>query len=267
MRRKTRWPCALGCAVLAAGLVGSTGCFHLRAPAAPQPDCTLACQELPRGCRNRVYVFLVNGLDPANCGNLTGLRDYLHELGFIKTYYGQVFHASHFAKEICRIRCEEPDARFVLIGFDIGANAIGALARSVAPDGVLIDLAVYLSGSCLKDGAADRPDNVVRALNIQGGGCLDKERSLAAAENIQLPGTSHYAPPTHPYTLEVLAHELAQVAAQVPVAVPAAPPPAPDAELAPTPRPVAGPPPGPRDEWDFLKPVSRLGQRKAPDRP
>lgn len=252
--------------LLALGLAASSGCFHLQPLAAPQADCQRTCHELPRGCRNGVYVFLLNGLDPGNCANLTGLRDYLHELGFIKTYYGQLHHTTWFAKEMRRIHCEEPDARFVLIGFDLGANGACSLARAVAPDGIVIDLMVYLSGSHLKD-TADRQGNVFRVLNIQGCSRLDKGRPLTGAENVRIPEASHYGSPTHPYTLEALAHELAQVAALVPVRAPVELAPPPEADAAPTPRPVPAPSREIRDEWDFLKPVSRLGQRPGPGRP
>src|SRR5438034_10131305 len=64
---------------------------------------TEPCQSVPRCCRDHVYIFMVNGLDPWNYGNLTGVRDYIQELGFNKTYYGQVYHVWWFNAEIRRI--------------------------------------------------------------------------------------------------------------------------------------------------------------------
>src|SRR4051794_40666540 len=91
--------------VLAASLTcaasGCMSCFNPVAP--PQADWLSTCHALPHLERNRVYVFLMNGLDPVNCCNLTGVRDCLQTLGFIKTYYGQPFHYWWFASEIRRL--------------------------------------------------------------------------------------------------------------------------------------------------------------------
>ena len=82
--------------------------------------------------------------------------------------------------------------------------------------------------------------------------------TLEDAENTHLPDVHHFGSPTHPYTLEMLARELSLVAATVPV-VELLPRPLPGGEEPPTPRPV--PPQARRTtgEWDFLRPVSRLG--------
>ena len=91
--------------------------------------------------------FLMNGLDVVNCGNLAGLRDYLHDMGFNQIYYGQLYHVWWFQCEIARIHREDPDARFVLVGYDLGVNAVDGLARHVAHDGVQIASLVFLSGN------------------------------------------------------------------------------------------------------------------------
>src|SRR5437764_243197 len=52
------------------------------------------------GNASYVYVFVVNGLDPLNYGNLTGLRDHIRALGFEHVFFGQLYHAGWIKKEI-----------------------------------------------------------------------------------------------------------------------------------------------------------------------
>jgi hypothetical protein len=229
---------------------GCLTCLHPVTPPAKEQVCL--CGELPRCCRNHVYVFFVNGLDPLDCANLNGVRDYVQGLGFIKTYYGQLYHKSYFASEIRRLHQEDPDARFVLVGFSFGANQVRDLAHAVRPDGVTIDLLVYLGGNTLENTPEDRPENALRTLNVLASGCVWNGDTLDGAENVHYADVWHFGSPTHPHTLDLLAEELAVVAGRVPVVLPAELPPL-EGEQAPTPRPVTVRPEGPPDEWDFLK--------------
>lgn len=237
-----------------------SGCFHLHSIHSPPPDWVEPCQIIPQCARGHVYIFLVHGFDPIDCSNLAGVRDYVQCLGFTKTYYGQFYHTSHFEKEVRRIHQEDPHARFVLIGFSLGANQVRTLAQSVKDDGISIDLLVYLSGNTLKDIPRDRPENACRIVNILAQGCIWNGATLEGAENVQVRKVGHFGSPTHHYTLETLARELAAVAATVPVVRPPEPKTPPE-EIPPTPRPLTSQPEEPRDEWDFLKPAPNLGNR------
>jgi hypothetical protein len=254
--------------VLTSGCLGFVHPIH-----SPQKEDLAACTEVPAACKNRVHIFLINGLDPFEVGNLKGLQDYLHSLGFIKTWYGQPFHAFLFAKEILKIHAEEPTARFVLIGFSYGAG----LARDVVDDmckaGIPADLLVYIDGVDLTQRRLDRPHHALRVINILS--CYrDAERKLEAAENMQYDDVWHFGAPTHPKTLKMLAEELAVVALRVPIEEPMLPPRPPE-ELPPhpTPRvlppPLPGPgtlppprpasPPPPEGDWKFLEPDGTTG--------
>jgi len=199
-----------------------------------------------------VYIFFLNGNDPLDCSNLTGLCERLQELGYIKTYLGEWFYTSYFAKEICRIHKEDPTARFVLIGFGYGADQARKLAGKVEPDGVPIDLVVYLGGCTKEEAGKDRPGNVAHVLNIQGsswfGGCPHLEN----AENINYTEVCQQGTVTHKRTVDALVMELAQVTSRVPVIEKVPPPNARPPE--PLPHPIKPPAPGARDDWDFLKP-------------
>jgi hypothetical protein len=231
---------------------------------APPPALVETCQALPTSCRGHVHVFLLNGLDPVNYGNLTGLRDYIHTLGFAKTYFGQIYHVWWCEKEIRNIHREDPDARFVLIGFSLGSNVAYEVARGVKQDGIYIDLLVFLSGNHFASPMPhQRPENVGRVVNLLAGGLMGGRGERDWAENVRLSGTQHFDPPTHPSTLEVLSKELTDLAASVPVVVPASRPPSTAGEEAPAPRPVQTKSSARRDEWDFLKPVDHLAKTPA----
>lgn len=258
-----RWVC-----VLALGLLAGPGClsFCNRAPK-PASEVIEACHACPNKCRNRVHVFVVNGFDVTNCCNLTGLCDCLRSIGYIKTSYGCPAHVWCFASEIRRIQKEDPEARFVLIGYGFGGNLVDSLAWGLRKDGIPVDLIVYLDCNTI---GPERPDNAARALNIWSDGNMIPALSLADAENIYLTDAGPFAAPSSRVTLDRLADELGQVASRIPVEVPEEPAPVVPPETAPTPRPIMPQVSQRRDEWDFLKPVRGpndwpvlTGRRKA----
>jgi hypothetical protein len=222
------------------------------------------CKSLPGCCRDHVYIFLVNGLDPVNYGKLTGLRDHLNQLGFRQTYYGQIFHVPYFKKEIRRIHREDSEAHFILVGFSVGANMVHAMAESVGEDGVTIDGLVYLSGNnYVTPVPSSKPANVQRVVNVLASGPLKFLGEVGYAENVRLPDSWHFGSPGHARTKELLAREVANAAAAVPVPeMPTQPMPTISGE--PTPRPVKALKTSMRDNWDFLKPVARLDEPRSP---
>jgi hypothetical protein len=216
------------------------------------PQQTAFCADVPKCARNHVYIFFVHGTDPLDCANLRGVRDYAQSIGFIKTYYGQFYHKSYFIQEICRLHKEDPDARFALVGFSFGANMVRDICHAVEPEGVTIDLLLYLGGNTLKNVPEDRPANATQIVNILACGCIWNGDTLDNAINITYPDVYHFGSPTHVRTLTLLAEELTKSACRVPVVETVLPP---AEEEAPRPRPVK--PDSSRyepDEWDFLKP-------------
>jgi hypothetical protein len=278
MARPGNWGALAGCALLALTL--GTGCLGFVHPVDPLPPKNVfRCEGVPQACKNRVHVFVVHGIDPLDLANLDGLCDYLHELGFIKTHFGLPYHAYQFDREIRKIHEEDPEVRFVVIGFNYGAGIARDLACSAGVSKIPIDLLVYLDGLQLAQRPLDRPGNALRVLNV-----LTKKGSptlkIAKAVNAECDDVWHFGAPTHPHTLKLLAGELAQVAARVPIVEVALPPlhhePTPHGLPAPTPAPDNRPrlpaplpgsggeklpqpkevPPGKAkaDGWDFLEP-------------
>jgi hypothetical protein len=253
MTRKRHSLTLLGCTLVAASLAGGSGCLSCLHPLGP-PDkehAKLSC-ILPQCSRNHVYIFFLNGNDPLDCSNLTGLCARLQDLGYIKTYFGGWYHTGYFATEICRLHREDPLARFVLVGFGCGADQARKLAARVEPEGAPIDLVVYLGGCAKEEAGEARPGNVAHVLNIQGNSLFGGCPHLDHATNINYPEVCQQGTVTHKQTVDTLVKELAQVTARVPVIEKVPPPDARAPEQ--LPHPVKPPKPGSPDDWDFLKP-------------
>lgn len=208
---------------------------------------------IPQSARNHVHVFFIHGMDPFDWANLEGVRDYVQTLGYIKTHYGQLYHVWQFESDLCRIHHEDPDARFVLVGFSFGANMVRNVARIAGAEQIPIDLLVYLGGNTLKDCPEDKPENALHIVNILATGCIWNGDHLEGADNFNYGDVWHFGSPSHPKTLDVLAEELAKVAGRVPVVIKETHQWQPGEE-APKPRPVGKLPKAPRSDWDFLKP-------------
>jgi hypothetical protein len=268
MRLRQFWRLLGSSWLLAVGLASTPGCLNCCHPLPPaNAELTTPCEELPPCCRRHVCIFVLNGIDPLSCSNLSGLEEHLHKLGFNQTYFGQCYHAPWFAHVIRHLHHDDPEARFVLIGFDVGAKAACWTAEMVESAHVPIDLLVYLDGCLLSKEPGAKPCNVHQVINVVAG-C---GQAIEGTEHVDALGVGHYGTPASPATLVRLAQALADVAMQVPVRpepepmpalmpVPYQPAPSPPSqeEMAPTPRPVPAPEKKERDEWDFLKPTDHL---------
>jgi hypothetical protein len=269
MAPRTPYARAARIALLAAVLPMS-GCLSFCHPVKPaEYDRVATCAAAPQCARDHVHIFLVHGLDPLDFANLEGVRDYICSLGFTKVHYGQFFHSFYYRYVIRKIHKEDPDARFVLIGFSYGACMVRDLANSAREDGVPLDLIVYLGGCVLRNTERTRPDNAIHVINILALGAILNGTTLDNAENVNYKDCFHFGSPSHPYTLETLARELAVVAERVPV--PPAPDDLPPLQESPRPRPLQPMPHADespaRDDWDFLKPgdVPELPQPRKED--
>jgi hypothetical protein len=218
MKRQGSLRQVLGLSVLAATLAGSSGCITSQNATDTVRARLIAPLPADPGCgRDHVYIFFNHGMDPFDFAHLSDVRDYVQSLGYPKTYYGKLCPDLHFDSEICKIHKEDPCARFVLVGFSFGANRARDVAQAVKHDSINIDLLVYLGGNTLKNVPRDQPENVTRMINILANGCIWNGDTLERAENVQVQGVWHFGSPSHPYTLDLLAKELATVAATVPV--------------------------------------------------
>jgi hypothetical protein len=245
-------------AILAMGSLLPVGCLCFVHPVPPpEKEQIKMCNEVPCDCRNHVFIFFLQGADPLDAADLAGVRDYVQSLGFIKTYYGQAYHASWFAKEIRRLCKDDPLAHFAIIGYDLGAHQARALAQEVKKEAVPLDLLVYLSSKGLSEGPENCPENVGRILNIRGTEWFGQPPLIPGAENFVYPNADHYDAPTQKHTLDVLAEALREVARHVPHVVYED---APAPEKLPKPRKVTPPNEKTPGEWDFLEPETNRPQ-------
>lgn len=266
MSSRTIFAPVLTCSLLA--LAGCLGFLHPVPP--PTKDEAELCLSVPTPARNRVYVFFLHGADPTDCANLKGLRSHVQDLGFIKTYAGEIYHVSHFAAEISRIHCDEPTSRFILIAQGLACGYLHDLAAKVGEKEITIDLALAINP---KDGitsAPPRPRNILRILAIEGG--KEARGETKADETILVPEAGHCKTISAPATLKTVAKELAIVAGRVPVVgalVPVYPGPVTPAQPGVLPPPIPLPQteklPAPKEqtsgkEWNFLQPDGRAGE-------
>ncbi len=107
------------------GLAGCAVCHHRAGDLALEES---RCPEVPACQRMKVYAILVKGFDPLDIAGVESLREALIESGFPKVFRIESHHAAFIEKEAARILCEQPHARFVLVGSGTGAM----LARSLA---------------------------------------------------------------------------------------------------------------------------------------
>jgi len=257
----------LGPLALAVGLAGSSGCLCLyhNPPVLPQ-DCTTACSDVPCACRGKVYVFLLSGFDPLDLDHVGEFRMALLHAGFTKVYSGQFYHDTYFAAEMHRLALTEPDAKFVVVGFSTGAIEAVSLAESVAAKSIGITLLASVDPPWWSGAPAELPPNVQQVMHVHGQPVFVAPPATPGID-VEIPESFPTNITAHSMTVETLARTLAGIAGAVPRPTPpqtAAPA---LVENGPTPRPVARRSDGPRDDWDFLKPVATLRSATQPEAP
>lgn len=219
-----RW--LLSC-LLAALLACNCGCLNFIHPILPAPpEMAGPCLALPQHVRRHVHIFLMNGVDPLGAGNLAGLCDHIHKLGFGHTYYGQLYHAGWCEREMLRLQKEDPEGRIVLIGYGQGARVLRSLGQRLAAQGAVIDVLL-----ALEPPAEDLGMELPFAVEVLGA-------------------------PSCPETVARVAGALGQCASRVTVVEPPLPP---RPEVGPVPRTV--PPMSPQSfgpDWDSLQPTREL---------
>jgi hypothetical protein len=184
-----------------------------------RPEMMAQCLTLPAEARNHVHIIIMNGIDPGNLCNGWALYDYARSLGYCNVYYGQMWDRWRYENKIRAIRCSDPDARIVLLGYSAGTFIVRSMANSLQTDGTRIDLLIYLGSDLIYNSPRNHPANVCRAVNIRGwgvvflaGGCI-RGTELNGCENYNVGVVRHACLPTNQGVLEHLTHELAVVTA------------------------------------------------------
>src|ERR1019366_5691092 len=140
----------------------ASGCASCLNPVSPIPDDAVGrSAALPQACRNHVYIFLLCGQGPLDLGNMGGIRESLISLGYIKTYCGESCYSGYYKDEILRLHREDESARFVVVGYGLGANTAAELTEAVRADGATIDLLAYCGGITISNDPKYRPGNAL----------------------------------------------------------------------------------------------------------
>jgi hypothetical protein len=227
-------------AVLAIVVV-NTGCVTCCHKSYAQALANGAECELPPDCRGRVYVFLLHGITPTTECGLSKLREKLAVRGFAKVGEGELASGFCIASEIKTIHKCEPEAKFVLVGYDLGAAAAVCLSRELAVKGIPVASVVLLDP--MGPLPTDRCE--IPTLLITSG--TTTTRALHTL-HVAVPDAKHHTLPAHPVTVESITSLLMEIAASEiePLIDPV---PAWSYKHAPEMRPFV-PPTG--TEWDFL---------------
>jgi hypothetical protein len=170
-------------------------CYRKGIENAPECDLTLAY-------RKHLYVFMIHGVTPSTGCGLYELQYKLSESGFAKVALGEFASAPLLYFEIKDVLKRDPDAKFVLLGYDFGAAAVVVLARELSAKGVPIEALVLLDPI-----ACGEPN--VRTLVITSGTTTSK---VAGTERVSVPEAGHFKLPTHPGTAEAILELLKDVA-------------------------------------------------------
>ena len=176
--------------------------------------------------RDRVHIFVLNGLDPLFLGNLNGMAGHLQALGFNHTRVYQIFQARRLNRDIRAVRQLHPGARIVVLGYSIGANIVRAMAHDLNRSGIFIDALVYMGGDSVGNTRYSRPDNVGKIINITGHGLIFYGYDLVmnganidGADNLRV-DARHILVPSRRETLTFLSHEVVNLAKQPAAAAP-----------------------------------------------
>ncbi len=228
-----------------------TGCLHfVHKNPKSDPSVWKLSDQVPEESKSCVYVFLFDPLDPLTCSNLKGVRDYLHQLGFTKTYYGQAPHLSYFLEKMQAIHGRCGTARFAVVGYHAGADSARQLAELATELGLPVDLALYLEPR--GDAFSEAKETALNTITLRA-------EDLPPLEKHHDPERSTYqvgktGVPTHPKTLSILERELSLIAMTIPPPVRAKAKRVFLVDPMPSPRDVTPKPKKLPDEWQFLRP-------------
>ena len=120
MRNSLRLPLPL----LFLGLILASGCATSRHTAFAESLKPVEQVRVLAPARAKVYAFLMNGADILELYGFYELPQELTCAGFPKVYYAQRSDREWFRKELHRLHRDDPDARFLLVGFGSAADQI-----------------------------------------------------------------------------------------------------------------------------------------------
>jgi hypothetical protein len=210
------WQQWAGLCVLALGTITTaSGCIGYICPLAPPPaELSEPCQALPACCRERVHIFMVNGLTilPHVCGSMNGVAGYVEQLGFCEPRVASHYWRWCFQNEIRKIHQEDPEARIVLVGYSIGGSVVYSMAETLEKDGIFIDLIVYLDAHSFIHDLNHRPGNVGKVVSINSSSLWLPGKCHVGEDCHHVDTFWHLALPRKDETLQTLGQALSDLA-------------------------------------------------------
>jgi hypothetical protein len=196
-----RWAIGVGLAIL----VANTGCVACCHKTHESAWINGAQYNLPTVCRSQVYVFMIHGLTPSTHCGLEALRLKLGEDGFPKVGMGELVHICWVESEIKSIAKCEPEARFVLVGYDLGACVAQKLARDLVSEGIPVESLVFLDPL----GVSSKESCPIHTLLITSGTTV---APVPHHDRVVVPDVNHYQLPAHPTTVSAITELLKDIA-------------------------------------------------------
>jgi pimeloyl-ACP methyl ester carboxylesterase len=162
---------------------------------------------------------MVHGLTPTTNSGLEALQLKLSECGFAKTGIGELASAPLMWFDIKDMLKCDPDARFVLFGYDLGCPAAVYLARELSAKGVPVDAVVLLDPV-----ACGEPSGIPTLLITNGTTptpgpeAFGKSSRMGAdsshVSHLVVTDATHFKLPAHPETVRAITDLLKEIAAR-----------------------------------------------------
>ena len=216
-------------------LFSSIGC-QIYYPSEPfirnlQPDFENLTDESSSGSKCKVAVFFIEDFDFCDCSGFRELNAQIRASGFNNTYFGYLYHAHQFAKEIESLSQKDPEMHFVIVGRGLGGSAAYWVAGKVNP--ITVDLLVTLN--CHEKIWGTQHPNIVDNLHLPAGENKTKENKKCEAGKA--------CPPEKSLDGHMVIAQISEIARQI--------------EESKKGKPTV------KDNWDFLKPKEDTRSKKT----
>lgn len=148
-------------------LISNSGCATL----SPTPSAS-KLSTIPSECRDHVHVIFVDSpVDVGKWGGLPKIAKYLRCAGIRHSVYRDAYvhgiHGENLAEDIRRIKCQDPCAKIMLVGWSFGSMISTEALRDLSEQGICVDTMVYLDSYLLNfTGGHDHPKNVKRTVLV-----------------------------------------------------------------------------------------------------
>lgn len=201
-----RWM-ILGVAAIFLASSGCLSCSHHGYDLARHsgPEC-----DVPSCQRNGVYVFAMSSLNPVSIVALDDLREQLNRQGYSKIATGQTIHAGWMAHEMHRIHEEEPEAVFVILGFESAVPAAARLTERSISEGLPVAGVAVIASEDINTITLPR----IRTLAI---GRTVEPANAENLESVPVPNVASYGLATDSRTIEAIGRMLTDTAVSIPM--------------------------------------------------